>query len=389
MNDPKVTKSRPWGSIRSRRGRFYVVFHGDGRQYERGPFSTWKVADKMRNRARALIEGGTPVSEVLASCFGDFHGSTLTFRDAARLYLVEATKHKKASTLDRDTTRLAVLCAAPWAGKPLALVRHVELKDWIGRRLKGGASVATANRDLALGSALYRWAIECEYVEDNPFRRFKRFSERGRSREVYLTAVECDVLLAACSDVVRPLVLTAIHTGARQGQLLALEWRDVDFVRRVVRFRPEEDKTATGRDVPMTRALESSLLELHERKTVPLVGPHLVFRRGRKAWQRQTVLLHLRRAVTACGDDAPADRRLPESKRTDLRFHDLRHTTASLLAASGVPLFDIAKILGHRRIETTMRYAHFAPESGRKAIDGLDVALTTPTVPATVAKAGG
>lgn len=386
MNQQTSAKPRPWGGIRHRKGRYYVTLTVEDRQLERGPFSSWKAADKMRTRARALIEGGTPVAEVLAAVFGDFHGSRLTFKDAAPLYLVAAAKHKKATTLTGDTVRLNAMCAAPWAGKPLALIRPAELKAWIRTRTDGGASVATANRDLALGSSLFRWAIECEYVEDNPFRKFKRFSEKGRAREVYLTAAECEALLAACSDDLRPLLLTAIHTGARQGQLIALEWRDVDFVRRVVRFRPEQDKSAVGRDVPMTPDLEACLLRLHKAKTVPLKGPDFVFRprcARTKLWQRGTVLDHLARAVAACGD------RLPESKRTDLHFHDLRHTTASLLVAAGVPLFDVSKILGHKRIETTMRYAHFAPESGRKAIDGLAVALGAKASPGTGTKAGG
>jgi site-specific recombinase XerD len=179
-------------------------------------------------------------------------------------------------------------------------------------------SVATVNRDLALGSALFRLAIEAEYVEDNVFRRVARFSEKGRAREVYLTAPECETLLTACSD-------------------------------------------------------ESCLLGLRDRRTVPLKGPDRVFLRARKRWQGQTVLDHLARAVAACGDE------LPEAKRTDLHFHDLRHTTASLFVAAGVPIFDVLKILEHKPIETTMRYSHLAPESGRRAIDGLAAALGTKT----------
>jgi integrase len=392
MSDPTnapALKSRPWGAIRQRGPRYYVRFTAGGTRHERGPYSTWNTADKMMRRARALIEGGTPVAEVLAAVFGDFHGSTLTFRDAAPLYLEAAAagatgrkrnKPKKASTLAIDTVRLGLLCAATWAGKPLARVEADEIEKWAESRVTAGASVATVNRDLALGSALYTWAMYRKHVEANPFRRVPRYDESGRAREVYLTAAECDVLLSACSDDVRPLVLAGIHTGAREGQLIALEWRDVDFARCIVRFRGEEEKSGEGRDVPMTQALEACLLALKKRRTVPLKGPDLVFRRQGKRWQGQTVLDHLARAVAACGKDAPEERRIAETKRTDLHFHDLRHTAASLLVAAGVPLFDVAKILGHKRIETTMRYAHFAPKAGRDAVDRLGAALATAAI---------
>jgi integrase len=62
---------------------------------------------------------------------------------------------------------------------------------------------------------------------------------------------------------------------------------------------------------------------------------------------------------------------IPLDKRGTFRFHDLRHTAASLMVAAGVPIFDVAKILGHSSVAVTMRYAHLAPEAGRAAIERL------------------
>lgn len=77
-------------------------------------------------------------------------------------------------------------------------------------------------------------------------------------------------------------------------------------------------------------------------------------------------------AIEAVGDGIAA------SKRESLTFHCLRHTAASLMASAGIPLLDIARVLGHSTISVTMRYAHFAPESGRKAIGALGEALAPP-----------
>jgi integrase len=90
---------------------------------------------------------------------------------------------------------------------------------------------------------------------------------------------------------------------------------------------------------------------------------------------------HLRRrfknavAATAAKDEKTDKPLIPDDKREQLRFHDIRHTAASLMVAAAVPIFDVSKILGHSTVEVTMRYAHFAPEAGRAAIDALGRAL--------------
>lgn len=83
----------------------------------------------------------------------------------------------------------------------------------------------------------------------------------------------------------------------------------------------------------------------------------------------------LERAVKRCSG-------IPLDKRSKVTFHCLRHTAASLMVAEGVPLFDVAKILGHSTLAVTMRYAHFAPEAGRAGIDKLGKALGVAGTPA-------
>ncbi|MDA1194272.1 MAG: tyrosine-type recombinase/integrase [Planctomycetota bacterium] len=75
--------------------------------------------------------------------------------------------------------------------------------------------------------------------------------------------------------------------------------------------------------------------------------------------------LDLGKAAQACAE-------IPEDKKPKVTTHVLRHTAASLMVAAGVPIFDVAKILGHSTVTVTMRYAHFAPEAGRAAVKALD-----------------
>lgn len=79
-------------------------------------------------------------------------------------------------------------------------------------------------------------------------------------------------------------------------------------------------------------------------------------------WMLRTAMAN---AVNACDE-------IPAHKKLKVTTHVLRHTAASLTVAAGVPIFDVAKLLGHETIQVTMRYAHFAPEAGKAAVDALD-----------------
>lgn len=191
-NPPKHSgrKTREWGAIRRRGRTFYVRFLAEGNRFERGPFSTWAAADKMRRRARSLCEVGTPIAEVLASCFGDDNSARLTFKAACAGYIAHATTRKRASSLADDAYRIGVLQRASWAGKLLAKVSPGDLMSWADSRQKSrkalrlrsrrpketvrkfkvaadrwrevevpGVSAPTVNKDLHLVSAVYRWAM--------------------------------------------------------------------------------------------------------------------------------------------------------------------------------------------------------------------------------------
>lgn len=402
---------REWGQIREREGRFYVRFTAEGRKFERGPFPTEAKARKARDKARLLLEDRAPVADVLANVFGDFDGSRLTFRAAAAKYLEAVKAEKKATTYETDVYRLRTAVGAPWAGKLLARVEPADLIAWRASRRKAtermrlrkrrdgesaaefavaedrkvkmpgpGASVATLNRDLAIVSAVFEWARKLRYVATNPAREVEGYSEKGRERTIYLTSDESRALVAAATGPVRAFLLALLHTGMRRGELLALRWRSVDLERREVYIEAATEKAGRGRTVPMTGPLHAVLDGMKKRRPAPAVDESdLVF------------MVTAEEALTVgdvrCGFEAAVrGAALPRAKADLLCLHSLRHTAASLMVAAGVPLFDVAKILGHSTIAVTMKYAHFAPKAGRAAIDALGAALSgTAAAP----KAGG
>lgn len=390
-----MTDSRPWGHVFQPPGRpgWYVAFTAEGRKIRRAAGRTEKVARKRLEKVQQYLEDGARLDDVLAHVFGDFNGARLTVREAAALFLDYLKVRRKESTLRTHAQRLALILRAPWTAKILGRVEPGDLQRWLAERQQprpapaaaGGVAPAagetskrvttgaTLNRDLSLLSALYRWAIGAGYCRENPARGVERFNERGRAREVYLTGAEVRALLDACSPSLRPIATMAVHTGARQGELRGLEWRDVDLERRTMLVRPEVEKSGRGRQVRLAADVVAMLEELRGRRSRPrLDGTDRVFlsQRG-KPWSRSGLQVAFQQAVRRCEG-------IEGSKRGSVTFHTMRHTAASLMAGAGVTLFEVGTVLGHRDPRTTQRYAHASPETGRAAIDALASVLAGP-----------
>jgi len=205
-------------------------------------------------------------------------------------------------------------------------------------------SEATHNRYLsALSHALTLAWRDWGWLPENPARRLRRGKE-GAGRVRYLDAQERRALLEACAGSenprLAPLVVLALSTGARQGELLRLRWSDVDFTRRLIRIL--ETKNGEPRSVPLPAPAVETL-----RKLPRHLGTDLLFANPdgqatfpRKVWEKA----------------------LQDSGVEDFRFHDLRHSCASYLAMAGATIREIQEILGHKSIQMTMRYSHLSEQ---------------------------
>lgn len=214
-------------------------------------------------------------------------------------------------------------------------------------------SPASVNRYLAALSHAFTVAVrEWEWVDDNPVKKVGRLKEpRGRVR--FLTNNERKNLLEACEEnkerLLYPIVVLALSTGARQGEILGLRWSDVDLERGFIRFEQTKND---------------------ERRSVPLAG--LAFKQVEKLSRVRRIDTDL---VFAGSDgDRPVFVRGPwnaavkEAKIEDFRFHDLRHSAASYLAMNGATLAEIAEVLGHKTLQMVKRYAHLSEQHTSKVV---------------------
>jgi integrase len=215
-------------------------------------------------------------------------------------------------------------------------------------------SGATVNRYLATLSHIFTTALmEWRLVEKNPVRDVSKKKEaRGRIR--FLNDEERDALLAACTHSAWPalhaLVLLAISTGARRGELIRLRWADVTV------------------DAPSPQAIIQQTKNGDPRR-LPLVGKALEAMRTLKhsnAGRSEFVFPHRSDpGRTYRAFDTHWQAALATARIADFRFHDLRHTCASYLASQGASLLEIADVLGHRTMAMVKRYSHLA--GGHKA----------------------
>ena len=217
-------------------------------------------------------------------------------------------------------------------------------------------SGATVNRYVAALSHVFTMAIkEWRLIDRNPVRDISKKKEtRGRIR--FLSDAERDALLAACAKsdwpALHTLVLLAISTGARRGELIRLRGADVDL--KVAR--------ADG-ELPMGRAVVHDTKN-GEPRVLPLVGKALEAVRALKlqgSAKSEWVFPQPSGIPGAYeGFDAHWYAALEAAGIKDFKFHDLRHTCASYLASQGASLLEIADTLGHRTMQMVKRYAHLA-----------------------------
>jgi integrase len=264
---------------------------------------------------------------------------------------------KKAQTFYEWTTKVL---EAHFGKTPLSRIGVKEVEEFKAKRsaqVRGTdensrpIATATVNRSLAVLRSMFNRAIEWGHAKENPVRRIKMEKERNR-REHFLNEGEAVGLLSASPGKIRPIVLAALHTGARRGELLKLNWEDVDLRSKTVHFR--DTKNGTDRAVPMDATLEAAFKTLASR----LAG-EAVFTGDAGRLTHDELRNGFEKAVK-------------DSKMTGFRFHDLRHSYASFLVRAGVPLNTVRELLGHRSLEMTLRYSHLSPDHKREAVKVLD-----------------
>lgn len=223
-----------------------------------------------------------------------------------------------------------------------------DIEKYISARL-GKVKNSSINREIDIIRRIFSLAVENKKLFANPCITIKDLRIEN-PQERYLTKEEEVKLLAVCNSIMKAIIITALHTGMRQNEILSLKWQDIFFDKNyLVALNTKNNKP---RKLPLTETLKAELLNLPRLSEYVFTSPVT----GTRYTEVKTTF---RRAVERCGIEP-------------ISFHKLRHTTASRLNEAGVDIVTIQKILDHSDIKTTLRYTHNAKDSIHSAIMALD-----------------
>ena len=207
-------------------------------------------------------------------------------------------------------------------------------------------SSTTVVRYIASLSHAFSIAVkEWEWMDENPIRKINKPKlPQGRIR--FLDESEKNRLLDACkqsnSAYLYPIVVLALTTGMRKGEILTLNWDDLDFERYTILLRT----TKNG-----------------ERRMIPLIGLSLeLLRRLYSIRQSKLVFPSPKNSNYPLNIRSAWENALQKAGIANFKFHDLRHTAASYLAMNNTNLLEIGALLGHKTVQMTKRYAHLSNE---------------------------
>lgn len=319
------------------KGIWYARFYVDGKE----------VREKCDNKTQAKAIYGKRKAEMRdGKYFPKARTVKPTFKDLTGDYLAYADLHqkRKGDDLPRVQTWLDAF------GTTFAEdVKPSQVETVMARLKEEGMEPATIARRLVVLKAIYNRAVRNGRIGKNPVTNVKppvfdnsivRFLDKGEETRLF----------TALSPRLMPIVTIALNTGCRQGELLKLEWRDVDFRRGM--FLCRDTKSGDSRWVPMNTLARETILGL---KGTSEPEP------GEKVFGKVDAR-NLRRDF---------DKAVKKAGVSPFRFHDLRHTFASRLAMNGVNDRTLQALGGWKTPRMILRYAHLGPSHLQDAVEGL------------------
>lgn len=281
-------------------------------------------------------------------------------------------------------------------GKPMTEINELDLAKW--NRQRSSVTLATRRRELTNLKALLNYAVTTKVIPDHQLTKYRlrgALTDKQTETKIrYLTDDEEQRLIAALdireqekrearkryrkwqmergqeplplikkgeyADHLKPLVLTAMLTGLRRGDLFSLKWEHVDLNLRMIRkvigktshARRKAGKPAVTAELPLSGRAHAVQKQLHKQRG----NSPYVFVSPQTGGQLTDVKGAFNSVIEA-------------AKINDFRFHDLRHTFASRLVMAGVDLNTVRELMTHADIKMTLVYAHLSPDHKSAALD--------------------
>ena len=334
------------GVFETKVGTWAVDYTYKGKRYKKVVALSRKQAQDIERKILTDIKLGV--------FFPDLDKQEVTFSEIAEKYwALHGSKTRGADsfkyTFDKIVARFGFMKVADISTEEIQTFYN---DTW------ARTSASTANRHFSLFRAIINKAISLKlYKGQNPCVGVVRQRENP-PRDKYFTKDDIKNLILNAEERLKPLIAFAVLTGCRKGEILNLRHRDIDFYGGIIRITMS--KSGKPREIPMSNDLRPILWAMRgnpQDKVFNITVPAL-----RYSWGRLLKKLGF-------GDGYV--------------FHSCRHAFASLYLQNGGNITDLQRILGHAKIELTMRYSHFSQQYLKQAIRVMDgvVALPAPQNP--------
>lgn len=368
MHD-QPTRRRQYGagSIITHRGAWYGKWRIGDRQVKR------RIGAKRQPGSRDGLtrkQAEARLRELMQAVRHAPAEERLTFEQAAGRYLhhLEHVMQRKPSTV-ADYRIMVRALAGHFGGRAVDRIDADDVAGYMAARSE--LAPKTVQNHVVFAHAVFAHAVKRGWAPSNPVAAVDRPRTVGANPDIrYLDADEVEALIRAVPDDTlgatdRALCLTAAMTGLRQGELIALRWRDVDWLAGLVRVRRSYTRGEWGtpksrrssRAVPMADRVAGELERHFQRSAftgdLDLVFAHPVLGTvldASKLRDRFYVAMRAAGMGERCGREG------------GITFHSLRHAFGTRMAAAGAPLRSIMEWMGHRDFSTTLIYADYAPD---------------------------
>jgi integrase len=295
--------------------------------------------------------------------------TTVSLRQFAAIYVDRVAKASGKRSWRDDEYLLATICAhrtsdgrslGDWS---IVAITEDELEVFHAAQRAAGRAASTLNHLVQVLKAAFRWAVRKGYLIRSPISdasALKRSKTAKRTRRV--SPAEEAALLEAAGPRLQLIMVGALETGMRRGELLSLTWQDVDLDNRVLTVRGETAKDSEVRLIPISSRLAGYLKMA---KTAPegcdyppdaFVFGELGLRITsiKKSWETAVLKAHQIKPVWINSKLSPECR--AALRRIDLRFHDLRREAGSRWHEGGFQLHEVRDLLGHSNVSQTDTY---------------------------------
>lgn len=347
---------RGMGRVFKRGPVWWIAYSHQGREYRESSRSTKKAdAEALRIARLSTLQQGLPA-----------FGATQQHTMVQLLERAEAAYLRRGGRALKNWRSHCKPLKQYFGGRRVVDLRERDLEHYVEHRKARGRADSTINRELGILNTALQLALRDGIIARRP--HLPRMPERT-IRQGFWEATEVERHVQALPDWLRDVAWFAYYTGWRQGEILALEWRDIDLTAKTLLLRPEHTKTERGRLLP----LEGPLWALIERRLAGRLPVPWVFHRDGKQLKGYAVWRYWQKAWEPAGT-------------TGRLFHDFRRTAARNMVRAGVPERVVMEIVGHKTRSMLDRYNIVNLDDMRTALQRTYAYLETQPQTATVVK---